>query len=62
MFNKVVTKLNRGDSNLPSLDGERIFGRVEQSGTRQVEGSWELSDTPNNPRQGWGEGAELYQL
>ena len=37
------------------LVGERIFGRAMPSVSeqaRKVEGSWELSDTPNNPRQG----------
>ena len=39
---------------LPPYMRERIFGRVERSVTRKVSESWELSDTPNNPRQGWG--------
>ena len=35
----------------PVISNLRIFGRVEQSGTRKVSGNVEFPDTPNNPRQ-----------
>ena len=44
-------RLVQGDMSLLIIPNLRIFGRVEQSGTRKVSGNVEFSDIPNNPRQ-----------